>query len=76
MAALDGAVAAVEGDSVAVLVGQQLHLEVAGVGGELHDEDRGARELAEHLMVRVLDLRWAVDHADALAHPLPRPWRP
>ena len=42
---LDGAVAAEHGDGVAVLVGQDLDLQVAGVLRQLHDEDGRAGHL-------------------------------
>ena len=47
MPALDGAVAAIEGDGIAVLIRQKLHLKVTGIGGKLHDEDWGAGDLGE-----------------------------
>ena len=43
---LDGAVPPKQGDGVAILVGQDLHLQVAGVLRQLHDEDRGAGDLS------------------------------
>ena len=46
---LDGAVSPEQGDGVAVLVGQDLHLEVAGVLGQLHDEDGRAGNLGLNL---------------------------
>ncbi|PNY27761.1 Uncharacterized protein TCAP_02317 [Tolypocladium capitatum] len=64
---LDGAVAAEEGDVVAVLVGQQLDLEMPGVAGQLHDEDGGAGDLAGGGLVQGLEVVGADGLADALA---------
>mmetsp|Transcript_18949 Transcript_18949/g.55655 ORF Transcript_18949/g.55655 Transcript_18949/m.55655 type:complete len:1292 (+) Transcript_18949:3267-7142(+) len=67
VAPLGGAVAAVERDGVAVLVADNLDLEVARLGTELHEEDGRAGHLVHHLGVggaeRVLRERLA----DALA---------
>ena len=64
---LDGAVAAEDGDGVAVLVGQQLDLEMSGVARELHNEDGGARDLARGRIVLAVELLLVVDLPDALA---------
>ena len=47
VAALHGAVAPEEGDRVAILVREKLHLEMARLSGELHDEDGRACTDAE-----------------------------
>ena len=65
MAALHGAVARVEGRHVAVLVAHQLDLQVAALGGELHDEDRGAGNLPLDLLEHALHLL----HPAHLSHP-------
>lgn len=46
---LDGAVAAKDGDGVAIAVSQQLYLQVPSVGGQLHDEDGRPWDLCLHL---------------------------
>lgn len=46
VAALHGAVSAVQAGHVAVRVAQQLHLQVAAGGGQLHGKDWGAGDLA------------------------------
>mmetsp|Transcript_29724 Transcript_29724/g.95550 ORF Transcript_29724/g.95550 Transcript_29724/m.95550 type:complete len:470 (+) Transcript_29724:1674-3083(+) len=71
VAALDGAVAGVHRADVAVLVRQQLHLQVAGLGRELHREDGGPGHLPAHLREERLDVLLALHHADALPAPAP-----
>mmetsp|Transcript_92557 Transcript_92557/g.238955 ORF Transcript_92557/g.238955 Transcript_92557/m.238955 type:complete len:311 (-) Transcript_92557:528-1460(-) len=67
-AALRRAITAVQCHCVAMLVADDLHLDVAGTLAELHDEDGGARRsLGYHLWEVSLDLLAAVAHADALA---------
>ena len=66
-AALGGAIASVESDGVAVLVADDLDLDVAGVLTELHEEDGGADDLVGDLNVGVLEVLLVVDEADALA---------
>ena len=36
---LDGAVPPKQGDGVTIVIGQDLHLQVTGVRGQLHDKD-------------------------------------
>lgn len=46
---LHGAVSSEQGDGVAVLIGQDLHLQVTSVLGELHDENGRAGNFCLHL---------------------------
>ena len=64
---LGGAVAAVEGDGVAVLVSHDLHLQVARVRAQLHHEDGRAWHLVLHLREARLELRQVLYHANAFA---------
>ena len=57
MASLHRAVATVERDRLAVLVGEYLNLEVSRVGDELHDEDRRAGHFALHVAPEAVELR-------------------
>mmetsp|Transcript_92513 Transcript_92513/g.239531 ORF Transcript_92513/g.239531 Transcript_92513/m.239531 type:complete len:252 (+) Transcript_92513:3-758(+) len=67
-AALRGAIAAVERNSIAMLVANNLHLDVPGALAQLHDEDRRARRrLVLHLWEVGHDLLLGVAHADAFA---------
>lgn len=52
VAALHGAVPAKEGDGVAVLVCQDLHLQVPRLLGQSHDKDWGARDFGLNLRQR------------------------
>mmetsp|Transcript_22294 Transcript_22294/g.72301 ORF Transcript_22294/g.72301 Transcript_22294/m.72301 type:complete len:2084 (-) Transcript_22294:68-6319(-) len=67
VAPLHAAVAAVERDGVAVLVGHHLHLEVPARHGELLDKDWRARHLRLHLRERHLHLLDISHLADALS---------
>ena len=67
VATLHRAVATGESDGVPVLVRQQLHLEVARVRREAHEEDRRAWHFALDLAVRVDEAVGGLHHADALA---------
>lgn len=60
MPPLDGAVTPEQGHRVPILVGEDLHLQVSGVLGQLHEEDGGARDLTLHLggTAEWLDLPW------------------
>lgn len=49
MPPLDGAVTPEQRHGVPVLVGEDLDLQVPGVLGQLHEKDRGARDLTLHL---------------------------
>lgn len=53
MSPLDGAVSAKQGDGVAVLVGEDLDLQVTGMLGQLHDEDGRAGHLRLHLRMGI-----------------------
>lgn len=64
-AALGGAVTAVQGHGVAVLVPDDLNLEVASVLAQLHEEDGGAYDLVLHLNVSVPEVVLVVDETDA-----------
>mmetsp|Transcript_32537 Transcript_32537/g.76880 ORF Transcript_32537/g.76880 Transcript_32537/m.76880 type:complete len:1302 (-) Transcript_32537:34-3939(-) len=66
-AALRRAVAPAERDGVAVLVAHDLHLQVARALAELHEEDRRAGHLAQHLRVGGAQRVLVPRHADALA---------
>mmetsp|Transcript_34666 Transcript_34666/g.97377 ORF Transcript_34666/g.97377 Transcript_34666/m.97377 type:complete len:1206 (-) Transcript_34666:28-3645(-) len=65
--ALRGAVAADERDDLPVLIPDQLHLEVARAGAELHHEDGGARHLGGDLLPAQLELLVVGALPDALA---------
>ncbi|CAN7994539.1 unnamed protein product, partial [Ixodes pacificus] len=67
VAPLDGAVPAEEGDGRSVLVGQQLHFQVASTGGQLHDEDGRTGHLRLHLPEARGEVRRGLRLADALA---------
>ena len=67
MATLDGAVAAKEGDDVAVLVSNDLHLQVARARGEAHEEDGRAGDLGLDLAVSGAELHRLGNLADTLA---------
>jgi hypothetical protein len=66
---LDRAVAAKERYRVPVIVGQELDLEVARALGQLHYEDRRARDFRLHLPEEGRQLLGVLDLADALAAP-------
>ena len=63
---LGGAITSVESDGVAVLVTDDLDLDVTGVLTELHEEDGRADDLVGDLNVGVLEVLLVVDEADAL----------
>merc|ERR1719183_759678 len=65
-AALGGAVTAVEGDGVAVLITDDLDLDVTGVLTELHEEDGRSDDLVGDLDVGVAEVILVVDEADTL----------
>merc|ERR1719258_493228 len=66
-AALRRAVAPVQRDGVAVLVADDLDLQVPRAGHELHDEDRGTGLLVLDLRERRAQFFRVLAHADALA---------
>ena len=66
-ATLGGAITSVESDGVAVLVTDDLDLDVPGVLTELHEEDGRSDDLVGDLDVGVLEVLLVVDEADALA---------
>ncbi len=65
---LDGAVSAEERDVVAVLIGEQLHLQMSRAVGQLHDEDGRSGDFARRSLVRVARSLLRVENlSDALA---------
>mmetsp|Transcript_33963 Transcript_33963/g.74704 ORF Transcript_33963/g.74704 Transcript_33963/m.74704 type:complete len:459 (+) Transcript_33963:4774-6150(+) len=63
---LGGAVTTVESDGVAVLVTDDLNLDVTGVLTKLHEEDGGSDDLIGNLDVGVLEILLVVHETDAL----------
>ena len=63
---LDGAITTEEGNVVAVLISQQLHLEMASVTSQLHNEDRRSRNLVGGGVVQGVELFLVLDLSNTL----------
>jgi hypothetical protein len=72
VAALHGAVALVQVDDVAVLVAEDLHLDVLRARDVLFEEDRGIAEGAAGLALRFVEQRWR-DRSALCTTRMPRP---
>ena len=66
VSSLNRTVSAKDRDVVSVLIGEQLHLQVSGVTGELHNKDRRPRNLSSGGVVKADEFLFLLDLSDTL----------